>query len=343
MITLDQALFANLDGSVEGLRTSLQAAIELEHATIPPYLYALYSILPGKNAAARQIIHSVVVEEMLHMTIACNLLNAIGGTPCIDSPDFLPQYPGHLPHSVQSGLTVTLAPLSLDQVHNVFMQIEEPEHPLNFPVQAHAVLPPTTIGMFYKKISEQLKEEYFIPDTSRQVTAEWWNKSELFPVTNLHSAHRAIKVVVEQGEGTSTSPEDLSDAYAHYYRFAEIFHGKRLIKNPNAGPDTPPYQRYIYAGDSVPLDPSGIQPLVTDPAVAGYPAGSQAFILNNAFNATYTALLRSMQSVFTGNPRQLNTAIGIMESLKEQAIALTQVAVSTETFAGPTFEYRPVN
>jgi len=36
-------------GDVHGLRDALQAAIEFEHAVIPPYLYALYSLMPVGN------------------------------------------------------------------------------------------------------------------------------------------------------------------------------------------------------------------------------------------------------------------------------------------------------
>jgi hypothetical protein len=39
----------------------------------------------------------VVIEEMLHMTIAANVLNAVGGHPAIDRPDFVPNYPEDLP------------------------------------------------------------------------------------------------------------------------------------------------------------------------------------------------------------------------------------------------------
>ena len=56
--------------SLESLREHLQWAIELEHSTIPPYLCALYSIEPGRNLEAVEVISSVVVEEMLHLT-AC--------------------------------------------------------------------------------------------------------------------------------------------------------------------------------------------------------------------------------------------------------------------------------
>lgn len=344
MILLQEKLFALLDGSVEGTREAVQSAIRLEHATIPTYLYALYSIQPGSNREVAQIIRSVVIEEMLHMTIACNLLNAIGGSPVIDDPNFVPSYPGPLPGGVESDLTVTLAPVSIAQVKNVFMCVEEPEDPLNFPVaMLTEAAQPKTIGMFYKGISEQLKESFFTGDPALQVVADWWPKSELFPIVNVETARAAIKIIIEQGEGTTTLPSDLEGEYAHYYRFAEIANGRRLIKNPDAGPGTPPDKRYIYAGAPVPLDTSKVQNLIVNPALTPYPAGSAAQVANDAFNSMYTNLLRNLQLVFTGHPDQLAGAIGIMENLKEQAIGLTQVSLGNSTFAGPTFQYRALN
>ena len=41
--------------SLESLGKQLQWAIELEHATIPPYLCALYSVKTGHNAEAREV------------------------------------------------------------------------------------------------------------------------------------------------------------------------------------------------------------------------------------------------------------------------------------------------
>ena len=61
------------------------------------------------------------------MSLACNILNAIGGSPAIDHPQFVPQYPGPLPGAVETQLIVPLAGFSLDLVKNVFMVIEEPE------------------------------------------------------------------------------------------------------------------------------------------------------------------------------------------------------------------------
>ena len=83
--------------TVESLRKHLQWAIELEHSTLPPYLCALYSIEEGHNEEAAEVVHSVFMEEMLHLTLAANILNAIGGSPQIDTPSILPTFPTYLP------------------------------------------------------------------------------------------------------------------------------------------------------------------------------------------------------------------------------------------------------
>jgi len=61
MVRLRAELFQDLNGTVEGLRCALQNPIELEHATIPPYLYALYSIKPGANPEIVGLIKSIVL------------------------------------------------------------------------------------------------------------------------------------------------------------------------------------------------------------------------------------------------------------------------------------------
>jgi hypothetical protein len=68
----------------------LEIALQLEHATIPPYLCALYSIKDGTNLLSAERIRSVAVEEMLHMVLVANLTNAIGGTPSVVYKKFIP-------------------------------------------------------------------------------------------------------------------------------------------------------------------------------------------------------------------------------------------------------------
>lgn len=84
---------ARLD-TLDSLREHLQWAIELEHATLPPYLCALYSLDPQRNPDAAQAVSGVFVEEMIHLALAANLLNAVGGQPRLDPSTMLPGHPG---------------------------------------------------------------------------------------------------------------------------------------------------------------------------------------------------------------------------------------------------------
>ncbi|MFL5997188.1 MAG: ferritin-like domain-containing protein, partial [Streptomyces sp.] len=72
--------------TLDSLREHLQWAIELEHATLPPYLCALYSLDPSRNPDAAEAVGGVFVEEMIHLALAANLLNAVGGPPRLDAP-----------------------------------------------------------------------------------------------------------------------------------------------------------------------------------------------------------------------------------------------------------------
>jgi rubrerythrin len=329
----------------DGLQIALQQAIMLEHATIPTYLYAMFSIKTGSNSYIEDLISSVVIEEMLHMSLACNILNAIGGSPVIDEPGFIPTYPGPLPGSVDEGLIVPLAPFSLDLIKNVFMEIEEPEDPLQFPVKSAAEMmgappEPITIGQFYGMIKEQLKQAgpgIWVGDQSRQVTYQYM--PELTEVYDFDTAAAAIDLIVEQGEGTTTDPmePDSDTEPAHYYRYAEIYNGKTLV----ADPSTP--LGYSYSGAPIPFDPTGVYPTVENPKAANYPAGSKARYACDTFNYTYTSLLKSLHSVFNGYPGQMNAAVGLMESLKEQVVDLMSIDLGNGTTAGPSFEYQPVN
>src|SRR4029077_15283902 len=64
---------------LETLREHLQTAIEIARCEIPPYLCALWSLADGPNEYVAGNVEEVAMEEMLHLTLACNLLNAIGG------------------------------------------------------------------------------------------------------------------------------------------------------------------------------------------------------------------------------------------------------------------------
>lgn len=110
--------------NIEQLREYLQAAIQLEHATIPPYLTTAYTADYEKNKPSVDIITIVAKEEMLHLTMAANLLNAIGGCPDLKAPDFVPAYPAYLPTG-QDDFDVGIVRFSSEAIET-FLDIERP-------------------------------------------------------------------------------------------------------------------------------------------------------------------------------------------------------------------------
>lgn len=323
---------------LDGLKAALQSAIELEHATLPPYLYALYSIQPGTNQRLAKIILSVALEEMLHFALCCNLLNAIGGEPSIDRPDFIPTYPSPLPGAVAE-IKVPLAPVSKPLIHDVFMEIEEPEDPLEFPVEPlpelAAATGPRTIGQFYGAIKAQLAQlaaerDIFVGVPSRQVGS---GLPGLKRVTDLQSANAAIDLIVEQGEGTTMSPLNALNKPAHYYLFAAAYHGRELVAREGDPP-------FAYAGDAIPFDESGIVRLVSNPTPERY-KGTAAEAPNEQFNRTYTKLLGALHRTFNGSPSSIFGSISLMRQLRHEALALAKIELEPGLYAGPTFTYTP--
>ena len=147
------------DCSEEGVKHSLETAVQLEWSTLPPYLTSLYSIKEGCNHEIAELLRSVLMQEMLHLAQAANTLIAMGGRPLLDDESVAPSYPTMgLPGGVLPGLEVTLEKLSLQHVHEVFMSIEVPEHRI--------VQKELTIGRFYDQyitdcIKSNLSDENF--------------------------------------------------------------------------------------------------------------------------------------------------------------------------------------
>src|SRR6266545_4701329 len=181
MLRIERAAVEAVDSatSAEDLVDLVQEAMRLEFATIPPYLTAMLSLKPGQNRDIWWAIHDVVVDEMLHLLIGCNLLNALGGRPVLDDPAFVPKYPGSLPLGIGSGLVVGLEKFSLELVERVFMEIEEPEQPLTFPgpPAVAADLPDfSTIGEFYGP-SAAPSSSWEIPRWSATLPGRWWRRA----------------------------------------------------------------------------------------------------------------------------------------------------------------------
>jgi hypothetical protein len=332
--------------TLDSLREHLQWAIELEHFTIPPYLCALYSLDQDRNPEAAEVIASVLIEEMLHLTLAANILNAVGGRPRIDTPRLLRPYPRPLPHS-DGSFEVPLArfgPESLD----VFLQIERPAPP-GAPPEGDRY---ESIGQFYDAIrrglielSEHLGEAtVFRGDPARQVSDAdvYTGNGRVVAVTGLDSALAALGEIVEQGEGAQLEIWDGDvdvlhperEEVAHYFRFQELKLGRRYQRGdtPRSGP----------TGEPIAVDWDAVAPMRANPRSSDHAPGGPIRTAQDAFNRTYCALLHQIDHAFNGRPDVLMPAIGAMYGLKDLAQALMQMPTEDGLgTAGPTFEYVP--
>lgn len=296
---------------LDWLRDSLGAAIKLEFATIPPYLFARWSIKNGAEPAA-QFIRVIFREEMLHMGLMCNMLNAIGGAPSLNSASDVPTYPGPLPGGVNPSLIVPLAGLSPQQL-DVFLDIELPEHG---PVAIAAGEAFPTIGAFYSAIQGAFEslQPAFKPDKQLE------GPLGLFKVLNLPDVRSAITLIRRQGEGSQTSPEDMGPGdLAHYYRFKELREGRRLQKHADTG-------KWEFTGDPIPFPE--VWPVVPVPK-QGYQhddvTDPTVWALIAQFDRAFSTMLDQLQTAWAnGNDGALDDAIGTMSSLRSPAVQLMQ-------------------
>lgn len=327
----------------DDLHEMVEQAIRVEFSTIPPYLTAMLSFHPGANREIWGMIHEIVAEEMLHMTITSNLLTAIGGTPRLNAPDFLPTYPGPLPMAIGGELTVSLEKFSLDQVRNAFMEIEEPEEKIDIPIAAELLMAKkfSTIGEFYGALKEQIlamDDAIFVGDPARQVVPTDWFGEKIFPILSAKDAARAIDLIVEEGEGTPDSPLDPYGDFAHYYRFEEISNLRHIRADPDVEVG------YSFSGDEIPFDEDSVWNITPNQKLADLDSNSQAGRRGSQFSFVFSKLMQSLQSSFTGAPEQFETAMGLMFELKLAGQMLVQLPAikdgqPTGLNAGPVFEY----
>ncbi len=194
--------------TLDSLRRHVQYALAVEHFTVPPYLCALYSIPEDTNREATSVIQSVVMEEMLHMVLVANLLNAIGGKAKLNHPSFIPTYPNYLPHSARD-FQVSLGKFSRSAIAT-FMRIERPEK-TDAPPEGDYF---HSIGQFYAAVRDGLKylvdqeqkhggERVFSGDSALQITREYYygGAGVITVIKDLETAEHAIREIVDQGEG----------------------------------------------------------------------------------------------------------------------------------------------
>ena len=348
--------------TIDELHDYLYAALQLEHATIPPYLTALYSLHPGSNSDALHLIRVVAVEEMLHLSLVANVMNAVGLKPDLTQDGFVPRYPAHLPDGEQD-FQVSLQPFSKAAV-STFLKIERPAKApseqarlvrrsarLSSNPQAHLLaVHPRDPGMQYYSIGEFYEEiirgvhylytqyaahgqELFTGDPRNQVTPEYYYSGggEIVAVTDLDSALAALRLIAEQGEGLGGGIYDDEGELAHYYRFQQLEIGRYYQKGDQPGHPT---------GPPLDTDWEAVYPVLKDARLAHYPEDSELRAAAAQFNDTYADFLAFLTRAYNGQPELLIEAVWWMFRVRDAMLLLIRnpVPEGNGVHAGPTFE-----
>jgi len=311
--------------TIEELRAHVALATRVELSTIPPYLYAMYSIEDQASAPARMLA-SIVVEEMLHVCLTTNLLLALGGEPDFGR-EASPDYPGMLTHH-KPDLPLELKAFSIGLVKDMFMQLEQPQHRHSLPEDDDY----ETLGQFYAALSAALatlgrRTDLFAdPQRSRQLADPSFygavdfdddDSGGLMLIDSLESAHRALEIVIHQGEGVGHHRWADPGHYelTHYYKLQELASGT--------------------------IEAGAVWPVLDNPCVEDLPEGAQD--VARLFNAFYRLMFITMTNLFSGTSEQ-GPGIGRLYTLMKGCLTptaqyLVTLPAAQGRTAGPSFEY----
>ena len=312
--TLRQIVESGISNLAE-LQEALLMAIQLEFSTIPPYLCAQWSI-NNDPSDVNSMIQGIVVQEMLHFGLACNMYTATGGSlkGQIATPGFVPTYPTNgLPGGVHPGLVVSLQPIS-SPVLQTFMSIEFPDVTpvVQQPKTPPPPTPPTppTIGQFYDTLSAGFKTVFpsgSLPNNpSKNQVVTTVGPDQLFAINTVADALNAIQEITDQGEGSSTSPDQGTfdpNELAHYYTFAQVYFGAMVAPVGNG---------FQYSGAAV-----------TMPTAFNFAAQTPNASDQQAFISTFTTLLTQLEASWTSG-QSIGAAIGTMFTLEDDGVSLIQ-------------------
>ncbi|XP_077864710.1 uncharacterized protein LOC144350402 [Saccoglossus kowalevskii] len=343
--------------TLEELHGYLQTALEIELSTIPPYLSALFSIRKGHNNEVSNILRSVVLEEMLHMTLVANILSSICGSPTLNESSVIPRYPSTLPGNVHPGLTVSLGRFSLDLVEDVFLKIEEPDETLS--LRFRQTLPPP----------HEPTEETEIPHHHYDTIGQFYYQN----------IWQSLNYITEQGEGSSpTQPYASMGELSHYYKFLEIVMGYRIVlheptlqefgkgdienichlsyasmfsKLTTCGSEVNDCQAtnfitkcdvpYYFTGERVSFYENGVWPTIDNPSSDLYPQNSKVRYVSDRFNEEYSNLLRCLHESFNVNSSNMVGCMSMMSYLEQLGRQLVEMPIDLNgsLHALPIFEY----
>lgn len=309
--------------TVGELRAHLALALRVELSTVPPYLYAAWSI-EDQGSEAALLIRSIVVEEMLHAALVSNLLLAVGGEPDLTDPSIPPHYPMLLPHH-QPDILMSLAPASHELVREVFMELEKPKA-LGAPAEDDDY---ESLGQFYEAIEvaidelddgtlfsnhqpeRQLGDEHYY----RAVEDDADDSGGLVLVHDAASADEAIEIIVHQGEGLQDDrwADPAHQELTHYAKLVEIADGTAPI--------------------------GLVRPMLVNPRTTDLPEAIRP--VSDLFNGLYRGLFLTMADAFSGHGDQrkvVGRLYGLMSVLEPVARYLSDQPIGDGLVAGPTFE-----
>ncbi|MFI0914409.1 ferritin-like protein [Streptomyces abikoensis] len=344
--------------TLDELARHLTDAARIELSTIPPYLYAAYSLKTSgysqwaQGASAQRTLIGIAIEEMLHMALVRNVMVA---TKCetVDGKEFrfydtdtIPAYPGDMLHRLPP-LTLHTQRISTAAVEG-FMEVELPESK-----QQQTRKPSDeyhTLGELYDAIGKGIvalsgRIAWGLDNTRwrQQYRRGYWNQwggpPKPLPVVDQGSALDALYVIVEQGEGAPDEQED-----SHYQKFTRV----RDHVDGIGVVDESGQQKYtIDSGDEA------VWPVVTDPKATDFTGPVRTLAeLSDAAYCYVLALLDKLYRTPADDPMGNNAGpesvryglergfVAAMQGvLSPVAGLLVATPVGGGKNAGPTFGY----
>lgn len=135
-----------------------------------------------------------------------------------------------------------------------------------------------------------------------------------------------------QPEAAAGGRAIFSEELAHYYRFAEIVEGRRMVRTNGV---------WAFDGEEIRFDPDGVLAMVDDPDTGALPQGSPERKASERCDAAYSRVLLALGRVFDGHPDELPRAVRAMHELKTEAERLTEIPgePGSDTVLGPSFRF----
>ena len=311
------------------IKRALQGALQLEFATIPLYLTALWSIIDQAHPVAKSI-RAVAHEEMLHLSLLCNLISALGERPVLTG-SVVPKFPSRLPGGVHQELELRLEGYGPSAL-KTFMEIERPEKLIPIIDEPMEVFPEedTTIGEFYESLLMAIKKLNPPLDPKRQIAGPFtW-----LVMTRLDHVEEAITLIMAQGEGARGVPFSRHPRYlSHYYRFKSLamlrdLHWDETASALRKGSPFSPPPVFTLA----PASPNGY----------GSASPRALRIANDCFEESYSKMLRLLEaSWLEGGDKSFIRAMELMFELGTFAQNMMRIATPDGRGYCPCFGYRP--